>query len=167
MPGSRQYASFHSEVSRMDITYVVRRCRRSLQIVLNKLRPGLFMVRGGLKDRARPAARVLDPAPPCCLCPALRPSWPLRTNPAAPLSSRLAPRPWSISAIAAVSAPCPGWGSWWISSCLSGRWISRRCHWIPRSWRCCPFEGFGGCGPFSEDLASALAAVLTLRKSSP
>lgn len=33
-----------------------------------------------------------------------------------------------------------------------------------RRWQEHP-EGFGGCGPFSEDLASALAAVLTLRKS--
>jgi len=30
---------------------------------VDRLRPGLSMVRGGLKDRARPAARVLDPAP--------------------------------------------------------------------------------------------------------
>jgi hypothetical protein len=33
---------------------------------------------------------------------------------------------------------------------LSGRWLSRRCRWIPRSWRCCPIEGFGGCGPLTR-----------------
>ncbi len=54
----------------MPSPYISRPCHRTL---VNTLRPGLFMVRGGLKDRARPAARVLDPAPPCCLCPALRP----------------------------------------------------------------------------------------------
>jgi hypothetical protein len=31
------------------------------QLLLNQFRPGLSMVRGGLKDRARPAVRVLDP----------------------------------------------------------------------------------------------------------
>jgi hypothetical protein len=34
---------------------------------------------------------------------------------------------------------------------LSGRWLSRRCHWIPRSWRCCPIEGFVGCGPLTRN----------------
>ena len=46
----------------MPSPYISRPCHRTL---VNRLRPGLFMVRGGLKDRARPAARVLDPAPPC------------------------------------------------------------------------------------------------------
>jgi hypothetical protein len=32
--------------------------------LMDSLRPGLSMVRAGLKDRARPAVRVLDPAPP-------------------------------------------------------------------------------------------------------
>ena len=70
-----------------------------------------------------------------------------RRHQLAPISSCLAPRPWSISAIAAVSAPCPGWGSWWIRSCLSGRWLSRRCRWIPKPWRCCLIEGSGGGAP--------------------
>jgi hypothetical protein len=43
----------------------------------------------------------------------------------------------------------PGWGSWWIGSCLSGSRPRRRCRWILRSWRCCPIEGFGGCGPLT------------------
>jgi hypothetical protein len=34
---------------------------------------------------------------------------------------------------------------------LSGRWLSRRCRWIPRSWRCCLIEGIGGCGPPTGD----------------
>jgi hypothetical protein len=53
------------------------------------------MVRGGLKDRARPAARVLDPAPPLGRVLRCAPLWPTHTSPAAPISSRLAPRPWS------------------------------------------------------------------------
>jgi hypothetical protein len=31
--------------------------------------------------------------------------------------------------------------SWWIRSCLSGRWLSRRYRWIHRSWRCGPCQG--------------------------
>jgi hypothetical protein len=34
---------------------------------------------------------------------------------------------------------------------LSGRWLSRRCRWIPRSWRCCPIEGGGGCCPLTRN----------------
>jgi hypothetical protein len=33
---------------------------------------------------------------------------------------------------------------------LSGRWLSRRCRWIQKSWRCCPIEGIGGCGPLTR-----------------
>ena len=98
-----------------------------------------------------PLQRVLDPAPTCFRVLRCAPSWPIRTSPAAPIASRLAHRPWWISAIAAVSAPCFGWGSWWIRSSLSGRWLSRRCRWIFGSWRCCPIEGFGCCGPLTGD----------------
>jgi hypothetical protein len=41
--------------------YISRPCHRPL---VDRLRPGLSMVRGGIKDRARPAARFLDLAPP-------------------------------------------------------------------------------------------------------
>jgi hypothetical protein len=44
------------------------------------------MVRGGLKDRAKPAARVLDPAPPCCRGLRCSPHSPLTYLPPCPVT---------------------------------------------------------------------------------
>jgi hypothetical protein len=115
------------------------------------LRPGLSSLRGGLKDRARPAARVLDPAPAPWKRPALRHSWrtrsPIRTSTAAagwrvpiPASSSPSMRPAPI-------APSPGSVSLWMRCSSSSGPSCRRRRWI-RSWRSsCPFEGVWGGRP--------------------
>ena len=69
------------------------------------------MVRGGIKDRAKPAVRVLDPAPPCFRV--LRCALHGPFAPVPPLLSPIAwlPGPGRSQRLLLFPLPAPAWGA--------------------------------------------------------